>query len=120
MTPDFDIIILDPADQLAHTRCVICLKKIDRSLEKLGRVYVPSRYDPIEYVPHDNHQRSEVEHLLGVIQSAEAQAAKVKDVALKRDLLEEIMTKRLIFYDLLDIVRAKEKEKKEKEDVAKE
>jgi hypothetical protein len=118
MTPDFDIIILDPADQLAHTRCVICLKKIDRSLEKLGRVYVPSRYDPIEYTPHDNHQRSEVEHLLEAIQSAEGYATKVNDSALKQDLLEEIMIKRLVFYDLLDIVRAKEKESKEKEAAA--
>ena len=120
MTPDFDIIILNPADQLAHTRCVICLKKIDRSLEKLGRVFLPNRYEPITYVPHDNHQRSEVEHLLEAIQSAEGFAAKVRDVGLKQDLLEEVMLRRLIFYDLVDIVRSKEKESKEKEDVAKE
>ena len=120
MTPDFDIIILDPADQLAHTRCVICLKKIDRSLEKLGRVYVPSRWDPIEYVPHDNHQRSEVEHLLEAIQAAERHASMINDQGLKYDLLEDIQLRRIIFYDLLDIVRAKEKESKEKEDVAKE
>ena len=107
----FDIIILDPADHRAHTRCVICLKKIDRSLEKLGRVYLPNRYEPITYTPHDEHQRSEVEHLLETIQSAERHAAKINDVTLKWDLLEEVMIKRMIFYDLLDIVRAKEKDK---------
>jgi hypothetical protein len=107
----FDIIILDPADQLAHTRCVICLKKIDRSLEKLGSVYLPNRYEPLSYTPHDEHQRSEVEHLLETVQSAERHAAKINDVTLKRELLEEVMMKRLIFYDLLDIVRAKEKDK---------
>lgn len=107
----FDIIILDPADQLAHTRCVICLKKIDRSLEKLGSVYLPNRYEPLSYTPHDEHQRSEVEHLLETVQSAERHAAKINDVTLKRELLEEVMMKRLIFYDLLDIVREKEKDK---------
>jgi hypothetical protein len=107
----FDIIILDPADHLAHTRCVICLKKIDRSLEKLGRVYIPNRYEPVTYTPHDVHQRSEVEHLLETVQSAERHAAKINDVTLKREMLEEVMMKRLIFYDLLDIVRAKEKDK---------
>jgi hypothetical protein len=117
MTPEFDVIILDPADHLAHTRCVICLKKIDRSLEKLGRVYIPNKWDPIEYTPHDNHQRSEVEHLLEAIQAAERHAAMIHDPRLKCDLLEEIQLKRLVFYDLVDIVRAKEKEK-EKEKAA--
>ena len=120
MTPDFDIIILDPSDQIAHTRCVICLKKIDRSLEKLGRVFLPNRYEPITYIPHDDHQRSEVEHLLEAIQSAEGFAAKVRDGRLKEDLLEDVMLRRIIFYDLVDIVRAKEKESKEKEGAQKE
>ena len=110
-----DILILDPDDQLAYTRCSIKLKRIDNSLEKLGRVFIPNKWDPVEYIPHDTHQRSEVEHLLERIQAAECFGACVKDEKLKRELLEDVMMRRLIFYDLVDIVRAKERSESEKE-----
>ena len=109
------VVIYDAHDRIAHTRCVMKLRRIDDALERLGRVFIPDRWDPIEYQAHDSHQLAVLEHVLEDIQNAEAFATKIQDDALQQEMLEDVYMRRLLFYDMLDLRRTLEWKAKEKE-----
>jgi hypothetical protein len=114
-------IILNSRDRTCHSRCITKFRRIDSEFGGVWQVYFPARWEPQEYLPHESHL-AQVEHILGLIQDAEHLASNVRDEDLKTFLYEEIHLRRIIFYDLLNVVRVIEKEKENdtKEDLIRE
>ncbi len=107
--PGFEnVVILNTNDRIMYCRCVVKLRRITSEIEALGRVYVPSKWEPKQYKTHHSHI-AQIIHVLELIQDAERYASQIRDNALMIYILDEIHLKRVIFYDILDVVRLTEK-----------
>ena len=102
-----ELIIINDADRIAFTRCCGKLRLVDREISHIGHVEIKTyKHEPdILYETHDSHQFAAIYHILDAIQAADQFARQISDKCLRAELLEDVMIRRLSWYDLFGVLR---------------